>query len=539
MTDQLEARYDSAQRASVWFTERLEGLRDQVRQSEEAVAQFRSKNNLVSASGDAKITLNDQQMSEMNGKLATARAETAEKRAKYEQVQQIIAKSGNIQAIPDVVRSTVIGEMRKQQAEVARKEADLVARYSDAHPSVINARAERRDIERSIAAEVTRILGNLRNDYDVAKAREDSLQASITQAIGGSGIDNGVGVKLRELERANAANKTLFENFLSRTKITQEQSTFQERESRIISPATKPASASFPRLGVIAALGAFFGLAFGLGGAVVLEMLNSGFSTPREVEERLGMPVLSAVPLLKESARKIDNEVVSLPQYLMRKPLSRYSEALRAIRIGIQMSDVDDPAKTILLTSSIPQEGKSTTSICLAYSATKAGLKVLLIDCDLRHPSVSKYFGFENNPGVVDLLTGTVTSMDQALFNVEGLHVIPAGTKSQNPPDLLGSERMKTLIAKMRANYDLVIIDSPPVGPVIDARILAQFVDKIVFVVRWQETARDTVAENVVSLNHDRRIAGIVLNHVDETMTPKYGRYSYYSGYYYRKYYQN
>ncbi len=255
VVDQLDARYDAAKRASVWFAERMEGLQDQLRQSEEAVAQFRKEHNLQSVGGgDDKLTISEQQLSELNGKLITARADAAEKRAKYEQAAQVTSRGGNVQAIPDVVHSTVISDLRKQQAEVARKEADLIAHYGDQHPLLINARAERRDIERSISDEVRRILLNLKNDFDVAKSREASLQTSLDQVTGQTGQDNGVGVRLRELERANAANKTLYDNFMSRTKITQEQASFEEREARVISPATKPSTASFPKKGLVEAL---------------------------------------------------------------------------------------------------------------------------------------------------------------------------------------------------------------------------------------------------------------------------------------------
>jgi succinoglycan biosynthesis transport protein ExoP len=474
----------------------------------------------------------------LNGKLVAARAETAERRAKFEQAQLLQARGGNLQAIPDVVRSTVISQLRSQQAEVARKEADLAARYSESYPLVVNARAERRNIEASIRNEVGRIISNLKNDFDVAKAREDSLQASLIQLTGATGMDNDVGVRLRELERANVANKTLFENFLSRSKITQEQSALEERESRVISPATKPSLAAFPKKPLIGSVALIVGLMLGVGAAVALEMLNAGFTTPRQVEEKLGRAVLAAVPLLKDKDRKVGGELLDPARYLAAKPLSRYAEALRAIRMGVQMADVDNPPKVILLTSSIPQEGKSTLAISLAFSAAKAGQKVLLVDGDLRHPTVTKFFGLETQPGLVDLLAATAAA-DQCFLSADGISVLGAGSKSQNPPDLLGSERMRGLIENMRTIFDYIIIDSPPVGPVIDGKVLAQLADKILFVVRWQSTTREVVGQNIENFVDNRKVAGIVLNHVDESKTPKYGPYSHYSGYYYQKYYQN
>jgi polysaccharide biosynthesis transport protein len=537
VVDQLDARYDAAKRASVWLAERMEGLRDQVRQSEEAVGTFRREHNLLTTTSETKLTISEQQLSELNAKLVAARAETAEKRAKYEQAQHVQSSGGNVQAIPDVVRSPVVSQLRAQQAEYARKAADLASRYSDNHPQVIDARAELRNIERSIAAEVGRIITNLKNDYDVAKAGEDSLQNSLNQMSGSSGLDNDVGIKLRELERINAANKTLFESFLSRTKITQEQSTFQEREARVISPATRPGAPSFPRKPLVLSLALVVGLLIGIGGSVALDMLNAGFSTPRQVEEKLGVPVLATVPLLRENARLIDGKAVDPATYTFKMPLSRFAETIRSARMGVQMSDVDHPAKVVMVTSTIPQEGKSTICMSLAFSALKANQRVALIDADLRHPSISRFFGLEKKPGLVDFLTGSVT-LDKVLINNNGLTIIGAGSKSQNPPDLLGSARMAALVEQLSEAYDYVVIDTPPVGPVIDARVAMQLADKIIYVVRWQSTTREMVAQTLETLDADRKLAGIVFNLVDETKTPRYGPYSYYAGYYYKKYYQ-
>ncbi len=539
VVDQLDARYDAAKRASSWLAERMEGLQDQLRQSEQAVAAFRKEHNLqATSSGDNKITISDQQLSELNAKLIAARADTAEKRAKYEQAAQVTARGGNAQAIPDVVRSLVINQLRTQQAEVARKEADLSAHYGEQHPLVINTRAERRDIDRSISAEVQRILLNLKNDYDVAKSREESLQASLGQITGQTGQDNGVAVRLRELERLNTANKTLFDNFLSRANITREQASFEEREARVISPATKPSAPSFPKKGLVEALAGVVGLLLGVGGSVALDMLNSGFTTARELEEKLGYPVLASIPLLADKDRKIDDKLVDPARYLIGKPLSRYAELVRSIRVGIQMADVDNPAKVILVTSSMPSEGKSTLARSLAFSAVKSGQRVALLDCDLRHPSLSKSFGLEDKPGLVDFLTASVPFED-VISRQDGLTIFPAGMKSQNPPDLLGSERLKRVVEKLREAFDYIIIDSAPVEPVIDARVLSTIVDKVVFVVRWQVTKREMVGPNLDFFARNHKLAGVALTMVDEAKTPRYGAYAQYSGHYYKKYYSN
>jgi succinoglycan biosynthesis transport protein ExoP len=536
--DQVEARYEVAKHASVWLAERLEELRQQVRKSEEEVAAFRREHDLVATSSEGNTTISDQQLSELNGKLIVARADVAEKRAKYEQVRRVIERGGDIQGIPDAVRSPAIASLREQQAEVARKEADLASRYGSRHPILVNARAERRDIDRSIAAEVQRILLNLRNDFEVAEAREKSLVVSVDEVTGKTGIDNNVGVHLRELERTNAANKAIFENFLSRAKITQEQSSLEEREARVISPATKPTKPSSPKKGLALGLASVIGIFMGIAGSFALDRLSPGYMTAREIEEKLGYPVLASVPLLTSRELRLNNVDLDPLVYLDRKPLSHYAEAIRAIRVGIQIADIDNRPRVLLLTSSVAGEGKSTLARSLAMSSVKSGHRVLLIDADLRHPSTSKSLNLENEVGLVELLNGE-NSILNVITTCNGLDVIPAGRNSQNPSDLLGSERMKALVEQVRGTYDCIILDSPPLEPVIDAKLLSNLADKVVFVVRWRATPRELVQRNAEAFGKVRMLAGLVINAVDEEKIPRYGYYGQYGGRYQQKYYQS
>jgi len=539
VVDQLDARYEAAKTAANWLAQRMEAMREQVRESEEAVASFRNQHNLVTTSSEAKITISEQQLSELNARLVQARAETAARRAAYEQAAQVQARGGSLQTVSEVVRSPVISSLRFQQSQAAQKVAELVSRYNSDHPLVVRARAELRDVNNSIAEETGRIIANLKNEFDVAKAREDSLQQSLDQISGVSGgLDTSIGIRLRELERNNAANKTLFENFLSQAKITDAQSTFVARDARIISPATRPGSPSFPKKTLVLSLAIVVGLLMGVGGGVALDMLNAGFQTQREIEEKLGVPFLAALPLLTAAERTVNGKVLEPSTYSQAKPLSHYAESVRTLRMGVQMADVDEPAKVVLITSSVPKEGKSTVALSLAVSSLKAGLRTVIIDGDLRHPSISRHFELHTSPGLVDLLAGTM-GVEQTILSRSGLTVIPAGSKSQNPPDLLGSARMKGLVEKLRETYDYVIIDTPPVGPVIDARVAMQLADKVIFVVRWQSTTRELVMQSIEALGAGRKLAGIVLGMVDESKVPRYGPYSRYASQHYKSYYEN
>lgn len=538
LVDKLDARFEAAKRAEAWLSERLSGLRDQLRDSEEAVAQFRAAHGLVQQNG---ASLTQQQLSELNAKLVDARADAAQKKARVDLLSSVVAKGGSVQSIPDIGSSAALMTLRQQASTLSAQEADLLARYGAAHPLVVNIRAQQRDVERSIGAESARIAASIRNDYELARARLDTLEKSVQQATGQINVDDATAIRLRELERTAAVNKTLFEDFLQRSKVTAEQSTFEVRDARVITPAMVPQLASSPRPVRFLGVAAFVGLFLGIAGAYVRERLNAGFTTPQQVEEMLGLPVLSSVSHLRARDLTVNKAVVPIYDYPAVRPLSRYAEAIRGLRSGIRMTDVDLPPKVIQLTSAVPNEGKTTIALSLAASAAMAKIKVLVIDADLRHPTASRDLKSEKENGLVDLLMGHVEESEVVRFHEgPGYWMLPAGSHTQNPSDLLSSERMKSLIAGFRENFDLVVIDSPPVGPVTDPVVVAQFSDKIVLVVRWGSTARELIKQCVNQLPGQRKVAGVVFNHVNDREAQKYGKpaYNYYYGNrYYKGYY--
>jgi capsular exopolysaccharide synthesis family protein len=443
--------------------------------------------------------------------------------------------------MPDLNNAGALPTLRQQAATLSQQEADLLARYSASHPQVVNVRAQQRDVERAIQAETQRLAASIKNEYALAQARVASLEQSLQQATGQTSADDATAIRLRELERTAAVNKSLFEDFLQRAKITQEQSTFEAREARIINPALPPGAPSHPRKSQFLAITLLIGLMLGVGGAVAKEMLNAGFTTPKQVEDMLGLPLLASVSLMSARDLTVDGQVVPIHQYPVARPLSRFSEAIRALRSGIQMTDVDHPPKVVQLTSTVPGEGKTTIALSLAASGATSGLKVLLIDADLRHPSASHALGLDKDSGLVDLLLGQVGAKEAVRFYEKaGYWMLPAGNRTQNPTDLLGSERMKTLVAGFRQTFDLVIIDSSPAGPVIDPAVVSQLSDKVVMVVRWSSTAREMVKNCVQQLGGHSKIAGVAFNQVNEGRAQKYGKYGYsyyYGARYYKKYY--
>ena len=535
VVDKLEARFEAAKRASAWLSDRLVGLRNELRASEEAVARFRDEHGLIQSSGN--VTLNQQQLSELNAKLVGARTDAAEKKARLDLLASIEAKGGNVQSLPDFDKLGAIAALRPGGQDFTSR-IRASTRYGNTHPLVVNIRAQHHDIERAIAVETQRVASSIKNDYELAKARVAALQRSLQEVTGQTNLDDTTAIQLRELERTAAVNKSLFEDFLQRAKITEEQSKFEAREARVITPAVQ-GGLSYPNKSRFMMLTVLLGLMLGVGGAYAKEMLDAGFTTAKQVEDLLELPVLSSVSRMEERDLTVDGKTIPVPFYPAIRPSSRYGEAIRSLRTGIQMADVDSPPKIIQITSAIPNEGKTTIAMAFAASAAAAGLRVLFIDADLRRSSASRVLGMEKNEGLVDLLLGQADARSlMQLHKVTRFWCLSAGSKTQNPPDLLGSERMKSLVEGFRKAFDLVVIDTPPAEPVIDPVVVAKLSDKVVFVVRWGSTTREMVRRSVQRLSGHRKVAGIAFNLVNDRQARKYGKHAYANYYGSRQYNQ-
>lgn len=540
IVDKLDTRYEGAKRAAAWLSERLAELRNQVRQSEMAVQKFREDHNLLQ--GTANITLNQQQLADLNARLLAARADMSEKKARLDLLKSVDEKGGDVQRLlPDMVNSPLVATLRDQLAVIKQRESDLVARYGNGHPLVVNVRSERRDVERSLAGEIQKLAANVRNEYEIAKARADSLETSLREVTGQVGSSNSAVVILRELERTVEVNRTLFEDFLKKARITQEQSTFEIRDARIITPALPPSGPSSPNKTRHMTVVALLGLFLGFGGALTKELLNTGFTTPKEVEDLLEIPLLSSISSIEPGDLKVGGKNYEIPHLPAIKPLGRFSESIRAVRSGIQMSDVDHPPKVVQVTSTVPGEGKTTIALAVAASAAVSGLRVLYVDADLRRPSGSSILTDKKNAGLVDLLLGQTDAPSAIDFSDEfRFWYLSAGSRTQSPMDLLSSDRMKSFMEGFRKSFDFIVVDSPPVGPVVDAVAISKLADKVVYVVRWSSTAREMVKHSLERLSAEKRVAGVVFNRVNEKIAQKYGKYAYsyyYSGRYYRNYY--
>ena len=529
LIDQLEAKYEVIARANKWLSERLAELRKQVETTEKAVEDFRQKAKLIQIDGGSTVAV--KQMQEINTQMILARGATSQAKARLRNAQSMIGAAGGIEGATDVLSSPLIQRLREQEAEIRRKEAELATRYGERHPTMINARAERQDLHRKIQEEVQKIMRSLSAEVDIARAKENTLQADLNRLEIKAGGELKDAVQLRQLQRDADANRTLYENFLGRFKQTSEQQDMQIPDTRIIARAEPPVGPAFPKKWLFVVVGAMLGAVLGVLAAYIIEFLDRGFRTAPQFEDLTGIPVVGQVPSLKSISDRPPED------YVVDKPLSAYSEALRTVRTAIHFSNVDNPPKTVMVTSSGPGEGKTTFCLSLARSLAISGNKILLIDADLRRPRVARLLAIAaNGRDLSAVLTGKHTIEDVLRHDtlVPNLDVIPAFGRAPNAQDLLGSKQMKKLVSEMAGKYDLVLIDTPPILAVTDAAMVAKVADTSLFIVKWASTSRETVVQALRQLKGlDCRIAGSVLNQVNLSELASYG-----DGYYNHRYHE-
>jgi len=543
LASQREARQEALQRVATWLKGRVDELQSRVLETESSIEKLKAENGIR----DTEFgNIREQQIAALNTHLLTAHADVDEHRARLEQARHLMDNNGDVQnltsAPQDIARrgsqnlhqdlqglvpSATLSELRQKQVELGWRVADLQNKPSEQYAHVTALREELAGINKQINAEVEHVLGNIQNAYDIAARKEHALEADLQRLT--AGHDPETYQKLQQLQRLADADRNLYQSYLSQYNDIAQRRTLQDASARIISPANLPRwpSSSHRKLyalgGILVGLGGGFLLAF------LLEYLRPGVKTGTEIEQSFGRPVLGIVPLVrhrKSSAIPYDR----LLHRMVDEPLSHFSEAVRAIRISLELSSANP--KVILITSALPAEGKSALAMLLAASSATSGRKTVLVDCDLRRQAVSEAFG-EKQPGLSELLRGTAKFTDVIDIDpVTNSCVIPAGSIVPNPADLLMSRHMHDLIAQLRKLFDYIVIDASPLLPVIDALALATMVDRILVIVEWSRTSRASISEALKVLRPEaHRIAGIVLNKVDLNQLPGYG---YRGGYHYR-----
>lgn len=530
LVDQLESKYESTARVNKWLDERLDALKQKLEASEKAVNDFRSANKLIPAQDGATIAAH--QMEQVNSQLIDARSQTSMAQARLSSVQKMINSKEGVDGAADVLSSPLIQKLREQEAQVRSSEAELASKYGERHPKMINARAEYNDLQKKIKEEVTHVVQGLQNEVTIALAKQGQLEAELHRLENQAGAESKDSVTLHQLQREADANRTLYESFLGRFKQTGEQQQLNIADSRIIERADPPLVASFPKKFSFAVIGTVLGLIAGIFVGWLVEYFEPGFKTAAQLEEEIGLSVIGLLPI-PAMARK-----QTVQDYVLEKPFSSYSEMLRSARTAIHFSNVDNPPKTLMVTSALPGEGKTSFCLSLARVLAKAGNRILLIDADMRRPSIAASAGLKDTQNsLAHLLIGD-KQFAQVVYTdpqLPSLDIIPT-LSVPNPQDLLGSERFRTILQDATQRYDMVIVDTPPLLAVSDSAIMAHAVDTTILVVRWATTPRETVQRTVKLLRqYGCKFTGAVLSQVNMKQHEKYGETHYelkYDAYY-------
>jgi polysaccharide biosynthesis transport protein len=534
LDDQFETRQETAVRDTTWLAAQLAEMRTELIKSEEKVEALRRQYGLTETAQGPNSTTDRQVITELIAQLVTAESQVAAAQAKYQQVQRIRKGNGDLGSLPEAATSSAIQQLRVQQTEVDRKIADLSARYTANYAGLIDAQRDRRTLETRMSAEVGRIADSIRNEYETAMARRDELKKMLGTQVDTTQDDtSSTGrVKLREAQRIVAANQAFYDAQLRRLREAELMKTRQDVEARILSPANAPTEPKFPKRIVFLLLGAVVGLMGGVGIVGSRLLMENRFVTAAWTEEVLGLPILGLLPLVRRREAGIGRRS-GIQEYLRVKPLSRFAESLRSLRAGLRNSTPIAP-RIIHVTSSVPGEGKSTVAAAVATPAAIAGLRTVLVDLDIRNSSVSNLFNLQESKGVVDVIQGN-SMIGNALqtFDQLPLTVMAVGQSSRLSPDMIGSPRFGAMIQELANDFDLVVLDSPPILAVSDSVLISNVSDATLFIIQWRTTPKDIVRQGIKVLRaNGATLAGVVFNKMDLAKAPQYEGAGY--GAYYR-----
>jgi capsular exopolysaccharide synthesis family protein len=531
--EQLGTKQGAAARAAQWLRGRLAELRDRLLETENAIANLKAENELIDSKG---VTLNSAQLTALHSQLIEARALRAEKESKLGLLRRLRTEGQGFEAVNEIILSPVIANLRMLQTEVLRQEAQLKEEYGPRHPKIVQLNAERQKLADRIYGEVQNIINAFESEVSFLRNRELALEQSLNEAKQSVAVGQRAEVQLNELQREAETTDTLYKEMLERYKKLTEQQETIEAGAEVISTSPVPGGPSFPQPKLIIAVGFTSSLVVAGLLALIRESLETGLRSTRQIESTLGVSCLSHVPQVKV---KDGCQPYHFPT---RKPRSAYAEAIRAVHVGLQFAQLDRAPQVVLVTSSLPGEGKSTLALSLAAAAAASGHKTLIIDLDLRHPSVRPASNQPvTAPGIVELVTGDV-QLEQALYTDPGqpnLDMITVRRSPANPTDVLASKHMAQLVARLRPRYKLIVLDTPPILGLTDAKVAMHLADAALFVVRWGKTKAEVATNGIQALRDCHApIAGAVLTQVDLDAHAK-GAYGDAAAYYgnYKQYY--
>ena len=527
-----DAKFKLAQSLNGWLEKRASTLRDNLMASEKALQAYREEKGLISMNGSAQA-LAGMQANEVTQRLVEARAKRLQLEGTYNMISG--AGGGDYSNVPTVLNHPSVQEAIKQEAAAQKAVNELAENLGPNHVKMQEAQASLKSAQKYLAEQRRAVARSMVQEYTLARQSEKSLESALATATGGVQDVNRKEFQLQVLEREVASNKQLYDLFMSRAKEMDAGSDIQAAVARVVDPAVVAIAPVRPNNGQIILVAFVLGLMLGSMGAILLERLDNTIKGSESAEAKLHQPVLAILPSLK------GEQLENVSTMFLREPNSHHAEAIRTARTGIQLSDVDQRHRLIMVTSSVPAEGKTSTSINLALALAQTK-RTLLIDADMRRPQVGIRLGLAANAkGLSNLVTGTA-SLKECVHQIEGspLLVMPSGDVPPNPLDLLVSQRFKEVIRHLQPQLDFILIDTPPVELVSDAMAVGPMATSTIYVVRATETPVPVIRKGLSRLQRSgANIMGVIVNGLNfedaqryygESVNGGYGN-TYYHGY--------
>jgi capsular exopolysaccharide synthesis family protein len=518
----LDRKFESSKYAREFLEERIAQTKDRLETAERELVAYAANQQIINISepgegnsdGGSSRSLTSNNLVALNNSLAEARAARVAAQEKWRS-----ARASNALALPEVLQNLTIQRLTEQRAVLNAEYQQKLSLYQPDYPEMVRLKAQIDEVDRQIQTIATNIRNSIRGQYEIAANEERSLQAQVTGLTGDVLDLRNRSVQYNILQRELDTTRTLYEGLLQRYKEVGVTGGVTANNISIVDTATPPKAPSKPNLLLNVALAALLGLGLGVVAALVLEVLDETIATPDDAESKLGVPVLGVVPLLEKG------QTTASALADIRSP---FSEAYYSLRTALQFSTPDGAPSSMLVTSARPAEGKSTTAYSIALNLARVGRRVLLLDGDLRNPSMHRVVGVDNERGVSNLLSGSadLASLTQRTSQ-ENLFFIPCGPLPPNPAELWGGDRVRLFLQEAKANFDHVVIDGPPVLGFADAPLLAAAVGGVVFVVESRGTRRGQARGALRRLQvGNAHLLGAVLSKFNAQST-SYGGYDY------------
>jgi polysaccharide biosynthesis transport protein len=548
----VKARFESTMQASDWLQKQLVDMQMKVETSQEKLVRYQKEHEILGI--DEKQNITTSKLDELNKELTAAESERMDKEAFYRLVESgdpdaVAASAGGAEGVSAGVQtaSLLLDSLKNKQAELKIQAAELNTQFGPTWPKLVQLNNQLKEIDAQIQSEMKQIVNKVRGQYMTSLQRENMLREALDKQKQEENKLNESAIEYNLLKRDAETYRTLYEGLLQKLKEAGVSAGLKSNNFRIVDTARPPAAPIEPNIPRNLLFSVALGLATGVGLAFLLEGLDNTIRTTEQAQMISGLASLGMIPLGSKSAREGANpkrlviasskEAVELITQV--RPQSQMAESYRALRTSLLLSNLGAPPKVIMVTSALPQEGKTTTSINCAVVLAQKGVRVLLIDADLRRPSIHKTLGMGPRSGLSNVLTGS-TDLEQAITRtpiLPNLWVLPAGTPPPNPAELLASSNMRDVLTHLCQEYDHIVVDTPPSLSVTDAVVLSQRADAVVLVIRSGQTTKQALRRSRdILARANAKVVGVLLNAVDLRSPDYYYYYEYQSKYsrYYR-----